>query len=531
MKRIFSPKNLLKIFIISILLVLILIHKDKTWSWTKNIPNQYSDSRHNWNDSYSATFEMMQAENDYIGIGIKNNIYSKEVQETIETFLTDKFNLFYSSTSYKPEKKLNFYFLDKSIQDQIYVFDSSIYCSIDDINSDEFFYDLVSVYFNITQPWKVIGFIGYLKNVPIENDIILTYYEDADNLNMLSLFAGRFLKDWSTIEDYEMAFMTSYSYTEYLIRNYSIVEVLSEDMKKKQEWLEYIGINKEYDYSCEIPNILSYSKDQEYSLIVKTTDSIYYFKQIDNYFTNAIQMEELIHRTMNYRNYLTQYLLEHAPINFKKLNTESINKFYLRTGLSASSVNRVRNEINLSFGVIGVSHEMVHKMIPYARNEIWLDDGLAEYLSSIIYPEYEKKEWYYNTMCLLSQDDDMKKYYLEYNGSLANVNDFNMRIAIDAYCYAKIRNPLLSWENTHYRSPVISEIYQISNENKKYGDELTYFQACSFVNYLVNEYSLDTVIGFCMSNESYEEYFGASYLILKENWLEKFNSEVKIYGK
>lgn len=489
------------------------------WNWENHMPKEYKDSRHNWSDSYNATFDMMLAENEYIGIGIKNNIYSKKIQKEITEILVDKFELMKKQTLYRPDKKIYIYILDKTIQNQIFLVDSSIYCSIDHINSEDFLYYLVSLYFDIKEPWKAIGLCGYINESLIDNSKLADYYLNADNFDLLGLFGGRFLHEWNTKEEFEIAFMTAYSYTKYLINDNDILDFLYDDMDNRQEWLTSIGVNKELDESSEIMDITCYAKDNEYPLIVHTNDSSYYFKPIENYFTTAEQMEEFIRLAKDFREYLQNYLRKNAAISFSKLNVDVSYRYYMRTGLSLCYVDRKSNEINLAFGIYGLTHEIVHEMIPYKRDERWIDEGLAEYLSCVVYPNNEKRKWYYDTICQFDKNDDIYKFYIEHGGSLNSISDFNMELAIDAYCYAKLRNQSSSWEQEHFNSPLISDLYHIDNKNKSRGDELTYFQASSFVNYLVKKYTIDTVIDFCNSTISYEDYFGYSYIQLKQDWI------------
>jgi hypothetical protein len=60
---------------------------------------------------------------------------------------------------------------------------------------------------------------------------------------------------------------------------------------------------------------------------------------------------------------------------------------------------------------------------------------------------------------------------------------------------------------------------------KKEGMELNYPEATSFLKFLINQYSLDTVMNAALTDISYKDAYGKEYEILKEEWIQYLNEK------
>ena len=59
------------------------------------------------------------------------------------------------------------------------------------------------------------------------------------------------------------------------------------------------------------------------------------------------------------------------------------------------------------------------------------------------------------------------------------------------------------------------------------GNELTYCQAYSFADYLIEEQGLSPFLKYCLEDTEFDEAFGLSYEEAKEGWMQKiFNGLV-----
>jgi len=52
---------------------------------------------------------------------------------------------------------------------------------------------------------------------------------------------------------------------------------------------------------------------------------------------------------------------------------------------------------------------------------------------------------------------------------------------------------------------------------------LSYKQACSFISYILSEYTLDTLLEYSKSGSGFEDVFGKSYEEIKSSWIESIS--------
>lgn len=172
-----------------------------------------------------------------------------------------------------------------------------------------------------------------------------------------------------------------------------------------------------------------------------------------------------------------------------------------------------------------VFHELGHIFFPSpVRSGNMKGDGIADYVSLILCPYDMRREPYSNIIFedrthdeYLPYGESVKLYYERYckKDDYSN-SEINMEYLIDALAITTLKKEYFSELTTFSTS--IDDAYKIKSDIE--GNELTYIQSCSFIIYLCNRYSFDTVLSYCTTLKTCEDVFQKDYEVLKEEWLD-----------
>lgn len=477
------------------------------------------------NDNYGRTFHMLYGETKSVSIGFLENLYSEdEIELKAKIIIEDikKLEKVYSNDKFSD--KLSIYILDSTIDDEYYVVGRTVFCSKDDFESGAYREALTQGYFDLNEKSIIIGLTGYCFGGKVDNDRLIDYYYNENDISVLGLFGGRFYEDYNTNNEINIAKETSISLTYYTINKYGIDNLLNGfDAKIKQEWLNSLGIQREYDYlyEGEFTNF-RFDKTKEYPLIVKTDEINYYFQPIEPVLNESKEIEYFIHKDMDGRKYILNFLKEHLE-DYSLINSSSIIDAYVLNGRNKTRGGDTRdNKITLYGRISPHLHEATHVFVEASGNDNWKYEGMAEFLSLIVYPHSfysESLTREYLTNGTNNQDQIMKEsyeYYFKHGGKITSVGDIDMRLFVDSLAYASLNTKHTINQYNTSTTP-INEIYDLKTNID--GNELTYCQANSFLAYLAERYSVEDVLRFYITDLKLEEIFHKTYFELKSDWI------------
>jgi hypothetical protein len=170
-----------------------------------------------------------------------------------------------------------------------------------------------------------------------------------------------------------------------------------------------------------------------------------------------------------------------------------------------------------------ILHEYIHIAVPRnsAKGDIvWQYEGLAEYLSLKICPTEPVREKYYNVIFGDSSRETepadeltklIREYYLKKAPYPDNPNETDPALFMEAAAVSTLLNP-----NIRTDSPLLSWTVL--------GNELTYPEAYLFVSYLIERYSLDTILDYCHEGADFDAVFGNSYENIKNEWISSLSA-------
>jgi hypothetical protein len=430
-----------------------------------------------------------------------------------------------------------------------------VFTSAEMIDSNMLLEDIIGASTGIKDHWVRAGLAFVASGAEIDREALIDWYAGTEDLDILGFFTARFMTDWVSQEEVDIARMTAASVVKYCIEYENIpVELIGKKINNtlRNQWLNFIGVERSVEYAYDgLYEPFNFLETEGCSLMLKSEKINFCLNKLTYtpFFDEVHDAEDLIYRATTGYKALTDYLLENAP-SVKALTdsnesiTIEVKKLDVMLGYTQGNTISIHNSAVL-FDVI---HEIVHtydwnEKLYYGDMNILFSEGFAEYLGKLL-PIYEQPGkiaiwqdingeelspgisfWY----CLDEEQlASAKEWYLSQGGSLQDQESINPRLFTDAIAFATIyRNaydgPLgISIEEKYTR------LFGRSFSTRDFdGLELSYTQAASFVGWLCDTYTVDVVMEKYVNHDENTALEGMEYETLKQAWL----ADLKIRGK
>jgi hypothetical protein len=405
-------------------------------------------------------------------------------------------------------------------------------------------------FLNDRAPWIVYGACGRLFGAP-ERQTVASYLETCDDMGIMSLSGVRFYACVCGTEAVARATDISALLLQYIDDEYGadalqkVLEGTSElNMDEvKLAWLASLGVDRTYEpqYGDFFEHV-SFSSAEGYEVIATSERATYSIKWVPDkaaYLVDADTLETFLYKCTNGIDMLETLLLENAEHPEKLWNIGEHLTFYVDesgygVGGSLGFSNWDTREIEL-YRVAPRSqyiHELTHMFTPSDR--LWLAEGLADYINDVPFGDYVSRVKYadgsgscdvrlaamracydgtypwsegVDEATVLANGTWLPEYYLLHGGSFSSDAELDDGLYLDAQAYMQYK--MLAYLGT----PEL--FFSDENATRSSGG---YGAFSSFVNYLVNNYSLRQVLSLCTDYASLEQTFGKDFQTLYNEW-------------
>ena len=480
----------------------------------------FAEGKHLRNDGYGATFEVYSAQGVDVILNVQKSIFEQQsAADFLHTIERDIRN--FEETFPKLEAPvLSVYLVDKTIDGYVCQYDKSIYCTEADINNKTYFDALTEALFDFQQPWMIEGAAAFVSERNVDETALRAYYSTKHDSNILSLFAGYFCEDFATQEELQVAKDTAAALAKYVIENYGMKSFLSGvTAEQKQAWLLSIGATEVYANEDEESfKDYTYSYSKEYPLIVTTVQAVFYLRKIPGDVETVEQVMRVLRETEKCIIGMKQFIKDNAPQSYeliKETIDEPIHYYFQaypingRDGLASEYGKKVKLSATWA-----IPHETAHILIPaQGSSSTWRYEGIAEYLSYTIAPDARDREVSYSEFLQMAGTEHSKfaklmlRYYLTHAQYPKSADEFDLANFQRAIAAITLAYPDLNIDSLgiKFKEPV----KEFKQEDP--GNGLTYPQAHLLISYLIDQYSLDAVLEFCLNDSAFEDDFGRSY--------------------
>jgi hypothetical protein len=429
---------------------------------------------------------------------------------------------------------LNIYVL-KELSGKLDIVDgNNIFVTENEVVSGEYRHELIASMMKMDRGVLVDGLESYIFNEKVDKNYIKK--ELADNLDVLDLFYGRTNDNFNTKDEIKLYRNVLNDISKKVIKEKGIKNFLKENISDKEiaKYAKGYGIkelpernNKYTDDNLYKVRKFTLVPSEKYSMIVRNKGVSFYFDKNIDWMENISDIANMLVFEDNTRASMKEFF-QREGLKRKRtdMNVDGINYMLKKSeengfakGEAYKSEGAKNPEIHIyADGTSILTHEMAHIFLFRNSNNgsDFLNEGLAEYFGSVWNKTQAEGNDFKNIMNAIPDDEkykteEFKEYYIKKTGSEVNDTELDNQAIFDYWSYKKVKNNIIM-------EPIVRQ--PVGNcSGTEPGDELTYVEAESFANYLIEKYSINKVINFLWGEKDYEKYFGNSYEELKQEWI------------
>ncbi len=517
----------------------------------------FAEERHTRNDTCSRTFDMHQTNYGALTISIADNLVEPRDFGELAGQVVERYTALSNTFPDFMNRPVSVFILSNPAVGDCYSKDTFVFVDPNELDSKSFIEDMLGAGSGSSEYWVRSGLASLVLGEEPDQAVLQTWYETTDDLDIAGLFYARFLDDWATEEEREIARMSAASLVQYsleveAIQPGQLVEKVNNDVRTR--WLASLGVERvvTYPYDGQFTGF-SFSHRSECSIYVQT-DTIYFclnrLPEIE-YFDEVSEAEFILSHTYYGHQALVDYIHAEAPSVSHLMDLEEIISFrIIDQGAACGTADGNDVSVNNSSIYFLPLPRIVSTFnwIPLLSGSIWIEDGFIEYLGKYI-PIYEQTEkraifedlkgrlfierfdgtetaqdkanptgmsyWYFLDPEQLAA---AKTWYLAQGGQMDTENAIDPLLFADAVAFATMdRNAYGGLRGITF-SDKYSALHKYSEEQNLDGMELSYTQAASFLGYLSDRYTLDRVLDVYVNKAEEGLLDGKTYQELKSEW-------------
>ena len=507
-----------------------------------------SDS-HPWSIAYRDYFLTQTAQQGDLVLSIEESVFQPEQAADLLTRVVEDMQAIAAAVPVV-SKPYTVYVVETPLHGMIQQVEDAVYCTADDILSGAYRAELIAVMTEIPTYWKCVGLSGVVFGSPIDTATLRAYYEQADDLGILSLFPAYFHNVFASEEDMLIARNTAISLTDYMMNQYGMETFLQTDRPEdRQDWLTSLGIERTYDdpYAEALAEYRYAFWDEDYPLVVTTDrgDTVF-IRYHEGDLDNPARVRAFLYESkIGLQKILDGIALE-SPEYLQAILDRYQNpiKVYYDPIQSNGSFPGYHT-IKLSYSRHYLLYMMYYLTPPLSDDrptydvEYWKYDALSRYMNVSFYQAPGAKKYFYqNVQEYLSEYFDPAKSMDETEQSEEGYT-YRLLLKYQEFCGASVENwmdfdigsywDVIAWQHTLDRlanpsvelewAPSIGSLRHWHGR-KSGGNELTFFQAYSFADYLIEAQGLSPFLQYCLEDTEFNEAFGLPYEDAKEAWMD-----------
>ncbi|MBO5898719.1 MAG: hypothetical protein J6R04_06890 [Clostridia bacterium] len=370
------------------------------------------------------------------------------------------------------------------------------------------------------EAWLAYGLSAYESKK--EPQDLTAFFSDAANMTYLTLYDHMFEYDEQTSIPIAEALFA------FICDNYGAKALL--DMEKRCEYktayLRSLGLDMTYGQLPEIEAFLAgmnFSSDDTHQYQMTIGSVTYYFKDFS--VGSPSQYHGFLYHNTTGLLQLIEYMRENGLD--AGLDVDREIHYYMTFDGSPYSQTRPNGDIYVNDSTSAL-HEAVHAMGVSKNDNIWLSEGICNYLGRSLGFNAQIAASYIQMLKMaelgyLDGNAAFKEVYgkvyeiyTEQGGAIDQAATFDLRLYHDAMARVEL-------ELGEYVT--LGDAYQTINRKEcdAVGGELSYEQATSLICYLVDVYGVDTVFE-AYHTQDVAGTFGKDYSSLKTEWLAYLHS-------
>lgn len=511
--------------------------------------HDFTEAKYIRNEVCGRVFDMHQIVYGPLTIGISENFIEQQNLQELAGEVIETYRKLYTQSPIPLSRSISVYILPDPDNGQCYSRGSLVFVSPDELDTRSFLEEFLEAGTGIGEYWILNGLASLILGEKSDSEVLQTFYESTDDLDIAGLFYAYFQEDWANTEEIQIAKMSAtslllYALNEEHIPSMNLAEQVNNDVRTR--WLKSLGVLKTvtYSYDGRFTRFIFYRKG-DCSLNILAGNIHYCLNRLSDqeFFDEISDVEFFLDQTYYGRQAMEEYLLANAPSISSRMNTEEDIFFIVKEmepgdrralGYTNGNIITINQEAVYYYPL----HEIVHTFdwnSDLDSNNAMLKEGFAEYIGKLLplYPQTEKDCAYQDltgrvhgtetvvpgkSYCYCLDPEQLeaaKQWYLAQGGQMDSEEIIDPRLFVDAVSFATIYRDAYAGS----RGISIGEKYSQINPSRQYGLELNYTQAASFVGWLIDTYTIDRVLDVYVNGTEARLLDGKTYEELKSEWL------------
>lgn len=419
------------------------------------------------------------------------------------------------------------YIVRKTLNQSVCATSGEIFCTPDDVTDGVYREGLVSATLDITEPWIAYGTYAWLfleKTDDETMDDLAAYYTKEENLPALSLFAGYFNFTLAGRQSVRYAKQTAAAFASYLIEQYGTDALLSAGVSEeyRQAWLESIGVQNAYSAPCDISYLdgAQYSSTGRFPLVAIKDAHVFSFAFPQGIDSPLLVMQFLADYNAHIEQILSRIQAD-APITYETVLANWNESLQIQITDLSNIYFAPDGYVYCDSSALAVRGTLENILKSELPEKLWLSQGLVFALPVIT--ELKTGEWYPSFITDASALDDdigtylaaVQEYYLAHAAYPESEETFSDAAFFEAIAAVALLHPEYDLSTFAMGSWSVAAYRHGENAIDLYpgkGNQLTCLQAYQLTCYLIDEFGMETVLGYLYGEGSYEDAFQESFV-------------------
>lgn len=514
----------------------------------------FEEGKHKRGEYCSRVFEYQETIYGSLSIAVADNFIDPQDSQELALKVIDHY---IDLSSYFPaamSHPINVFIIPDPNIGECISRDNFVFVAPEDLASKAFYEALLGAGTGISAYWAQAGLTSLNLGEQPDLDVLKTWYQNTDDLDMAGLFYARFHEDWATEEEIQIARLSATSLVQYALEEENIqpgrlVEEVNNDLRTR--WLESFGVNRTvtYPYDGRFAGF-NYLQSSDCPLIVQAERMDFCLTRLpeQEYFDEIPELEFFIDQAYYGRIAIEEYLLSEAPSisHLMDLEESIFVQVMEMINLGRASGNSIR--VSRSGVYYWVLHEIVHTFNwnPGHGSSGWITEGFATYLGMYlpIYPQTEQRCIYeelngglfneglsysdknYNfpegtSNCYFLDPEQFsaaKEWYLAQGGQMDKEEFINPRLYADAVSFATIYRDAYGGSRGLSVATKYSYVDTGLGLDIEKGMQLSYTQAAAFLAWQCDIYTIDRVMDVYINKAENRQIDGKTYDELIADW-------------
>ncbi len=491
-------------------------------------PIVLEDGYHQRDNMCNVSFPIWSTERDGIRYGFDQNGFTKEEA-------TDYVREMGQSVAVIREKMIDTGVFMRDTECQVLVLNDSPATAIsaskevlvldkNSLEKEDYKFPLFLCICRLPENSQSFGACEYIFGSAYSNDKIKEYLAEGDYAQVLNLFYPRTSELYSDKENAEMFRQILASLATETIQEKGMDAYLEEPVTGEtvNGWLEKIGAEQRYDGdNVDFMAQMECYRDSTHDFHIICGNVTYLFRGCESVWESVSEMEDLIVWEKKTREAMETYLENNHAVS--PLSGSALRLEYEFIGDEPGRSYTRSQDQSVSIKIYDISRETVTHELAHAftgvveEGKAWMNEGIAEYFSMSLFPDPSRREAFYQGVRSDVPDtgDSSVDNYVKMEGMPKTAEDLNMSSLMEA-CIFSYWNGEQAWQ-VPIMTTSVGERNSISKSAT--GAELNYWEAESFVSYLAELDSFESVWDCMVNDRDFEEIYGKTYHILKKEWM------------